>query len=167
MEKFWASIGSAIFFIVAPGTILGLIPWWLSHWRFEPAFFGQDWLRIVGAILIAAGLISLINSFVRFALEGLGTPAPIAPPRHLVVTGFYRHVRNPMYVGLVSVVIGEALLFGSVQLLWYAALAWLFFHIWVLVIEEPVLTSQFEDTYREFRTHVPRWLPRITPWRGA
>ena len=113
MRRFWASLGSLVFFIVAPGTILGLVPWWLTHWRIGPPFFGIEALRWAGVALIVLGLLPLLSSFARFTWDGLGTPAPIAPPTRLVVTGFYRHVRNPIYIALLTILLGEALLFGD------------------------------------------------------
>jgi protein-S-isoprenylcysteine O-methyltransferase Ste14 len=109
----------------------------------------------------------LLDSFARFALEGLGTPAPIAPPQKLVVTGLYRYVRNPIYIAVVAVIFGQALLFGDWRLLCYGALLWLFFHVVVLVFEEPALKQTFDTDYESFRTNVPRWIPRLTPWRAA
>jgi protein-S-isoprenylcysteine O-methyltransferase Ste14 len=106
-----------------------------------------------------------VDSFARFALEGLGTPAPIAPPQKLVVTGLYRYVRNPIYFAVVSVIFGQALLFGDRVLLWYGALLWLFFHLAVVIYEEPTLEETFGTEYESFRTNVPRWIPRLTPWR--
>jgi protein-S-isoprenylcysteine O-methyltransferase Ste14 len=165
MRKFWAVLGSAVFFVIAPGTVAGFLPWAISRGEMQPALFGQDWLRIVGGVLVFLGLVPLLNSFLRFALEGLGTPAPIAPTQHLVVTGFYRRVRNPMYVGVVAIVLGEALLLGAVALLWYAAVVWLAFHLFVLGYEEPTLGRSFGDEYKTYRENVPRWLPRLTAWR--
>src|SRR5215468_11084144 len=89
MRRFWASLGSLVFFILAPGTVVGFVPWWLTRWRIGPPFFGIEPLRWVGAALIVLGLLPLLSSFARFAWDGLGTPAPIAPPTNLVVTGFY------------------------------------------------------------------------------
>jgi protein-S-isoprenylcysteine O-methyltransferase Ste14 len=117
--------------------------------------------------LIIVGVPGLVDSFARFALEGLGTPAPIAPPQKLVVTGLYRYVRNPIYIAVVAVILGQALLFGDGRLLWYGALLWLFFHVWVVMIEEPTLEQAFGAEYESFRTNVPRWIPRLTPWRVA
>ncbi len=165
MRKFWALLGSAVFFVIAPGTLAGFLPWAISRGEMQPALFGQDWLRIVGGVLVFLGLMPLLNSFLRFALEGLGTPAPIAPPTQLVVTGFYRRVRNPMYVGVVAIILGEALLLGAVTLLWYAAVVWLGFHLFVLGYEEPTLDHSFGDEYKTYRENVPRWLPRLTAWR--
>jgi len=165
-RKLSAILGSAIFAVIAPGTIAGLVPWWLTHWRFEPPLLGFAAFRYLGAALILAGLPVLIDSFARFALQGLGTPAPIFPPRHLVVSGLYRYVRNPMYVSVGSIVLGEALLFGSVDTLTYAIAVWLGFFIFVLVYEEPTLRRTFGAEYDEFCANVPRWIPRFTPWHG-
>src|ERR1041385_5498084 len=167
MRKTIALLGSAIFFAVAPSVLAGLIPWSMTHWEFGPPFLDLDATRAVGILLIAAGLPGLIDSFARFALEGLGTPAPVAPPQNLVVTGLYRYVRNPIYVAVVAVILGQALLFGDWRLLWYGALLWLFFHVWVVAIEEPTLKQTFGTEYESFLTNVPRWIPRLTPWRAA
>ena len=98
MQKTIAILGSAIFFVVAPCALAGLIPWSITRWEFRPPFFGLELTRVIGVILILAGVPGLVDSFARFALQGLGTPAPIAPTRNLVVTGLYRYVRNPIYV---------------------------------------------------------------------
>jgi protein-S-isoprenylcysteine O-methyltransferase Ste14 len=108
-----------------------------------------------------------VGSFARFGLEGLGTPSPIAPTQKLVVTGLYRYVRNPMYVAVVAVILGQALLFGDWRLLWYAALFWLACRIFVVVYEEPTLERTFGAEYEDFRANVPRWIPRLTQWRGS
>ena len=165
MGKTRAAIGSAVFFVIAPGMFAGLIPWWLSRWELQPSFDGLGLARVVGGMLIAAGLIGLIDSFARFALQGLGTPAPIAPPEHLVVTGLYRHVRNPMYVGVVAAILGQAMLFGDVGLLVYGTVVWLAFTLFVVIYEEPTLRSTFGASYTSYCENVPRWLPRLTPWR--
>ena len=103
MSKAIAVLGSALFFVIAPLVLAGFVPWWVTQWEFRPAFFGVDLTRILGGILIIVGVPGLVDSFARFALEGLGTPAPIAPAQRLVVTGLYRHVRNPIYIALVAV----------------------------------------------------------------
>ena len=118
-------------------------------------------------MLILVGAPGIVDSFARFALEGLGTRAPIAPPQKLVVTGLYRYVRNPIYITVVAVILGQALFLGDRDLLWYGALVWLFFHVWVVMIEEPTLKQTFGTEYESFRTKVPRWVPRPAPWRDV
>jgi protein-S-isoprenylcysteine O-methyltransferase Ste14 len=164
MRRISAIVGSALFFVLAPCTVAGLIPWWLSRWQMSSPFFGWQPLRIAGGILILAGLPILLDSFVRFAIEGLGTPAPVFPTRHLIVTGWYRYVRNPMYVAVVSIILGQALLFANVHVLEYGAGAWLVTHFFVLAYEEPTMRATFGAEYREFCANVPRWIPRLTPW---
>lgn len=112
MQRAAAIIGSAIFLVIAPGTLAVYVPWYLTHWHFAPPLFPIA--RVLGAALIVAGLPILLDSFARFALQGLGTPAPVMPPKRLVVTGFYRYVRNPMYVAVTALIAGQGLLFGSV-----------------------------------------------------
>ena len=161
-----AVVGSVLFLVAAPGTLVVLVPFWISHWRVAPPLVGFVGFRVLGALLMAAGLPVLLDSFARFALKGLGTPAPIAPPERLVVTGLYRHVRNPIYVALTSLIVGQALFFGDVRLLAYGLGVWAFFHIWVLALEEPELRSRFGAEYRDFCAHVRRWIPRLKPWRA-
>jgi protein-S-isoprenylcysteine O-methyltransferase Ste14 len=98
-------LGSALFFVIAPLVLAGFVPWWVTQWEFRPAFFGLDLTRILGGILIIVGVPGVVDSFARFALEGLGTPAPIAPPQKLVVTGLYRYVRNPIYIAVVAAIL--------------------------------------------------------------
>ena len=152
--------------MIAPGVVAGLIPWWISDWRLEPPFLGIWLFRFVGIILIVFGSIGLLDSFVRFAVQGVGTPAPVFPTVHLVVSGLYRYVRNPMYVSVVITILGQALILGNVALIEYGVLVWLLFHVFVLVYEEPTLSASFESEYRVFCDEVPRWIPRLTPWRG-
>ena len=98
-----AIAGSAVFFVLAPGVVAGLLPWLLTHWHRLP-LSPYLALRLAGMMLIVAGLAFLIHAFVRFALEGAGTPAPVAPTERLVVGGIYRHVRNPMYVAVLAII---------------------------------------------------------------
>ena len=123
-------------------------------------------LRFAGGILVVLGAAGLLDSFRRFAVQGLGTPAPVFPTRHLVVTGLYRYVRNPMYVAVVSAILGQALILGSVRLVEYGGLVWLLFHSFVLVYEEPRLKASFGGEYEVFCAEVPRWIPRLTPFDG-
>jgi protein-S-isoprenylcysteine O-methyltransferase Ste14 len=165
MSRATAILGSALFFVVAPMMIAGLVPWMVTHWEFQAPFGGVELIRVAGAALIILGLPGLLDSFARFAVQGIGTPAPIAPTENLVVSGLYRHVRNPIYVAVVAIVLGQALLFGDARLLWYGALLWLAFHIFVIAYEEPTLRETYGAEYEDYRGHVPRWIPRLTPWR--
>jgi protein-S-isoprenylcysteine O-methyltransferase Ste14 len=166
-SKITAVLGSALFFVVAPAMLAGLIPWSITHWEFRPPFLAVEATRLAGVAFIIAGVPGVLDSFARFALQGLGTPAPIAPPRNLVVSGLYRYVRNPIYVALVAVILGQAVLFADWRLLVYGALLWLFFHIVVIAFEEPTLRESFGAEYESYRVNVPRWLPRLTPWRAV
>ena len=156
--------GSLVFLVLAPGTLAALIPWSLSRWRLEPPLLGWPWLRALGAILILLGLPVLLAAFGRFALEGRGTPAPILPPERLVVGGFYRHVRNPMYVAVTSLILGQGLLLGHASLLAYGLVVLLGFHLFVLGYEEPALRRRFGAEYEAYCAGVNRWLPRLRPW---
>jgi len=142
----------------------GLVPWWISRWEFQITFAGMSMARYLGAALIAAGISGLADSFLRFALQGLGTPAPIAPTRHLIVTGLYRYVRNPMYVAVAAIILGQALLFGDWRLFVYGALFCLVCHLFIIAYEEPTLQKSFGPEYELFQANVPRWIPRLTAW---
>src|SRR5215510_8835254 len=147
MSKITAILGSALFFLVAPAMLAGVIPWSITHWEFRPPFLAAEATRLAGLALIIAGVPGVLDSFARFALKGLGTPAPIAPPSILVVTGLYRFVRNPIYVALVAVILGQGVLFADWNLLVYGALLGLFFHAWVVAVEEPGLRESFGAEY--------------------
>jgi protein-S-isoprenylcysteine O-methyltransferase Ste14 len=127
---------------------------------------GISSLRIVGALFIAAGIPVFLDSFARFALQGLGTPAPIFPTRHLVVSGLFRYVRNPMYVAVLTQIFGQGMFFGNLRILQYGVAVWLGFYLFVLLYEEPTLRRTFGLEYEEFCANVPRWIPRFRPWRG-
>jgi protein-S-isoprenylcysteine O-methyltransferase Ste14 len=158
-------IGSAVFLVLAPGTVAVFVPWWISRWQMSSPLLGFFGFRVIGILLAACGAGVLIDSFARFALQGLGTPAPLMPTRHLVITGLYRYVRNPMYVGVFSMIIGQALIFGNLRLLWYGLAAGAAAGLFVLLYEEPTLRRTFGSEYDEFCANVPRWIPRIIPWR--
>ena len=164
IRRILAIVGSAIFLVLAPGFVAGMVPWWISHWRVEAALLGLPALRFLGGVLLALGAVGILDSFSRFAIQGIGTPAPVFPTRHLVVTGLYRYVRNPIYVAVVSTILGQGLIFGNVSLFEYGGLVWLFFHLAVLIYEEPTLTASFGSEYAAFCAGVPRWIPRLTPW---
>jgi len=166
MQRVSAVLGSALFFLVAPCVLAGLIPWSMTRWEFRPAFFGLEGARSVGVLLILVGLPGLVDSFARFALQGLGTPAPVAPTKNLVVTGLYRHVRNPIYLAVVAIILGQAMLFGDWRLVLLGALFWLAFHLFVVAYEEPTLRRTFGSEYEAYRANVRRWVPRVVPWRA-
>jgi protein-S-isoprenylcysteine O-methyltransferase Ste14 len=159
-------VGSLVFLVLVPGTVAGAIPFWMTGWRVHPPFLGLPVSRVVGGLLVLLGLASLVESILRFALVGLGTPAPVAPPTRLVVSGQYRLVRNPMYVAVLAIVLGQALVLGSFGLLRYAVLLWVFFSGFVLLYEEPTLRSRFGASYETYRRNVRRWWPRPRPWSG-
>lgn len=164
-----ALLGSIVFLFVAPGTVAGLVPWLMTGWQ---AGDPMPWLApipvsVAGTILLAAGLAVLLHTFGQFVAEGLGTPFPAAPPRHLVVGGLYRYVRNPMYVAVVAAVLGQALLLGRLNLLVYAACVWAVTASFVHFREEPVLARRFGDEYATYRRAVRAWWPRLRPWDAA
>jgi protein-S-isoprenylcysteine O-methyltransferase Ste14 len=163
MRRSTAAIGTAAFFVVAPGTFAGLIPWLITHWEIREPLPYWAVAQVVGVLLICAGLIPPVHAFVEFAKAG-GTPMPLAPTQHLVVSGFNRYVRNPMYLGLLTVIVGQALLFGQFSLLLYAAGGWLVTASFVRWYEEPTLTRQFGADYEAYRRAVPAWWPRLRPW---
>ena len=156
-------LGSFLFFLAAPGTVAGWIPYAITHWRVSPAFAGLQVGRVFGVVLVTVAIGALVECFARFALVGRGVPAPVAPTQTLVVSGLYRYCRNPMYVCVVAAILGQALILGSGALLVYGGMVWLIFHLFVLAYEEPTLARQF-DNYRDYKAHVPRWLPRLRPW---
>jgi protein-S-isoprenylcysteine O-methyltransferase Ste14 len=167
MKRLGAVLGSALFLVVAPGTIAVYVPWLMSRWHVAPALLGFPPFRWVGIALIVGGLPVLLDSFARFALRGLGTPAPIAPPKHLVVTGWYRYVRNPMYVALVAMIIGQGLLFGRTSVLEWGLVFWALTHLFVMFYEEPHLHRVFGSEYDTYRAAVHRWLPRLRPYSAS
>jgi protein-S-isoprenylcysteine O-methyltransferase Ste14 len=158
MAKVRAAVGSLMFLVVAPGVVAGLIPYWLTGWDSTgpPAV-----LVVAGAVLVVAGAAVLLHAFARFVLEGVGTPAPVAPTQALVVGGAYRYVRNPMYLAVGSVILGEALLLGQPSLLAWLAVFALAVASFVHLYEEPTLSARYGDQYAAYCERVPRWLPRI------
>jgi len=164
MKRALPILGSVVFLIIAPGTLAGLGPWWIGGWHFKPPLLGLMFVPAIGALLIAAGLPILLDSFARFAIQGLGTPAPIYPPQKLIVTGLYRYVRNPMYVAVLSLIIGQGLLFGAAGILEYGLIVWVGFTLFVLGYEEPTLRARYGPEYETYCKNVPRWIPRLRPW---
>lgn len=150
-------------FVAVGGTFGVLLPYLLNDWHFHQPLPHWAIARGAGVLLICAGLVPLVDSFVEFFKAG-GTPVPVASPPRLVVTGFYRYVRNPIYAGFLVILIGQTLLFGSPGMLEYSVLAWLVGAAAVRFYEEPVLTRKFGADYVTYRGAVRAWLPRLRPW---
>ncbi|MEQ1737764.1 MAG: isoprenylcysteine carboxylmethyltransferase family protein [Rhodoglobus sp.] len=161
-----AWVGTIVFLFFAPGIVAGLIPGLIHGYRMP------DWdgwfvpVAIVAGLLILGGVAVLLNAFVRFARAG-GTPAPPVPTAHLVVVGPYRFVRNPMYVAVMAIILGQALLFASWATLIYLALAVTSVALFVRFYEEPTLERTYGDEYRTYRTNVRGWIPRLRSWNAA
>ena len=157
------ALRSGLFLVVAPGIVAGLVPWWLTGWETR-----TTWppLQVMGTLLIVAGAVALLDAFGRFVVEGLGTPAPVAPTQRLVVGGLYRYVRNPMYLAVGATIVGQALLLGRTILLLYAAAFAGVVFAFVRCYEEPTLARQFGAQYKDYCRAVPGWWPRLRPWRG-
>jgi protein-S-isoprenylcysteine O-methyltransferase Ste14 len=164
VRKARAAVGSLVFLVLVPGVVAGLVPWWLTGWRFQNPLPYWVPLRVGGLILLAAGVVVLLQAFVRFVIEGLGTPAPVAPTERLVVGGLYRYVRNPMYLAVAAIVMGQALALGQPILLLYAGAFAVAVAAFVHWYEEPTLRRRFGDQYEAYRRAVPAWWPRRDPW---
>jgi protein-S-isoprenylcysteine O-methyltransferase Ste14 len=161
MTRARAAVGTVVFLVVAPGVVAGLVPWLVTGWT------ADEWwppVRVLGVLMMAAGLAVLLHAFARFVIEGIGTPAPVAPTERLVVGGLYRHVRNPMYVAVGATIVGQALLLGRPWLLAYAAAFWLVVATFVRAYEEPTLSARYGEQYAAYRRAVPAWRPRLRPW---
>lgn len=155
-----AALASAGFFVVAPGTVVGLGPWLITHWSIPDP---SAWRVVLGGALIVFGLVPPIHAFVEFVRAG-GTPMPVAPTQRLVVTGFNRVVRNPMYVGLIIAILGQAILFANPWLVVYAAIGWAITAAFVRFYEEPTLVRTYGQEYQTYRENVRAWIPRLRPW---
>lgn len=160
-----ALLGSALFLVIAPGVVAALIPWWLTRWEVHrPLPYGLP-VQLVGAAMVAGGTLVLLTAFARFAMEGVGTPAPVAPTEHLVVGGPYRYVRNPMYLAVAATILGQAVILARPVLLAYLAAFFAAVVTFVRAYEEPTLRRKYGDEYDRYRRAVPGWWPRVRPWR--
>jgi protein-S-isoprenylcysteine O-methyltransferase Ste14 len=153
-----AALGSLLFLFVAPGVVAGLVPWLLTDW--DAADDVPVPLVVAGVVLVAAGVAVLLHAFARFVVEGLGTPAPVAPTEHLVVGGLYRYVRNPMYLAVGATIVGQALILGRPALLLYVLAFGLAVVAFVRFYEEPTLARRYGAEYDAYRRAVPGWWPR-------
>src|ERR671911_1356914 len=153
MRKAMAAVGSLTHFVLQPGVVAGLVPWWLTGWRVRQPLPGWALapLRVAGLALLAAGVLVLLHAFIRFVGEGVGTPAPIAPTQQLVVGGPYRYVRNPMYLAVTAIIVGQALALGQSGLLLYAAIVGGAMVAFASGYEEPALARQFGAQYEAYR----------------
>jgi protein-S-isoprenylcysteine O-methyltransferase Ste14 len=152
-----AIAGSALFLLAAPGVVVGVVPWLLTGWDGT----GPPWpLQLVGAVLVAAGVGVLLHAFASFALEGRGTPAPVAPTEFVVTGGVYGWVRNPMYLAVLGAIAGQALLLGRAVLWVHGAVVAVAFVSFVHWYEEPVLARAHGERYEAYRRAVPGWIPR-------
>jgi protein-S-isoprenylcysteine O-methyltransferase Ste14 len=164
MRRPAAILGSAIFFIAAPCVVAGALPWLLTG-RYALPVSTLPGAVPLAAVPILAGTAFLLSAFARFALEGLGTPAPIAPTERLVVGGVYRFVRNPMYLAVLAIIAGQVLLFASWAVLVYGLAMAATMYLFVRLHEEPTLKRRYGTQYDTYRRNVPGWLPRLTPWQ--
>jgi protein-S-isoprenylcysteine O-methyltransferase Ste14 len=150
----WPVVKTAIFTALVPGTVALYVPQRLKGAGVELPLV---WIG-AGLVLFACGAAFYLWCAWDFATKGFGTPAPIDPPRQLVVRGLYRFTRNPMYVGVLSMILGQALYYGSSSVAWYGCAALLFFHLFVLLYEEPTLRRMFGSQYEDYCRRVPRWI---------
>lgn len=154
---------TALFTLFVPGTVAVVVPQSLARWRRLPRLpIGSGVARVLGTASLTSGVALYLHTTVRFA-EGGGTPSPTDEPDRLVTGGIYSRTRNPMYVGVLLIVVGQALLQRSVPILWWAAGCWIGFHNRVVGYEEPRLARKHGEAYDRYCESVPRWLPRIRP----
>ena len=150
-------LGSLGFLLLGGPTIVaGIVPWLLTRWDADDPPLA---LKILGGLVLAAGAALVLETTARFAFQGRGTPAPWAPPERFVERGSYRFVRSPMYLGVLLLVIGQALLLGREILFAWAAVAWLIFELSLVTWEEPGLRRRFGASYDDYRRRVRRWIP--------
>jgi protein-S-isoprenylcysteine O-methyltransferase Ste14 len=162
-----AAVTSVAFFALAPGVVAGLLPWYFTNgWaRNDPR---NGWLLgPPGVALVVAGVAVLVHAFARYVIEGFGTPAPVAPTERLVIAGPNRYVRNPMYVSVVAIIVGQAMLLAQPVLLVYATGAFATMAAFVYGYEEPTLARQFGPQYDAYCERVPRWRIPRAGWRRS
>lgn len=154
------AVKTIIFTLLLPCVFLVLVPCFLLSSFGDRFAVDISLIRNIGLIPMLFGVFMYIRCAWSFASLGKGTPAPIDPPKKLVVQGMYKYARNPMYIGALFILIGEAFFFSSLLLSIYTVLMFMCFHLFVVVYEEPVLRARFGDSYRKYCDSVPRWIPR-------
>jgi protein-S-isoprenylcysteine O-methyltransferase Ste14 len=161
----WLALRSLLWTVLLPGLYAGYVPWRFFGVAHARPDFGNP-LHVLGLLAIAVGAVLLGICIFEFARSGRGTLAPVDPPRELVVRGLYRHVRNPMYVSVTAIVLGEALLTWSRALLVYWVVWFVAVNLFVIGYEEPALRRRFGAAYENYCKEVGRWLPRVRPREG-
>jgi protein-S-isoprenylcysteine O-methyltransferase Ste14 len=160
-QSLWGpAIGTLAFVLILPGTLIVGVPYLLTDWAMGAPFLNLRFTRWIGALLFLAALPLFLQFLVRFVAEGRGTPAPVAPTERLVVGGPFRWVRNPGYIAVLGLVVGEGVFLAHTSVLVYAASLAVAFHLFVLLYEEPTLQRQFGTEYEQYCRRVPRWIPR-------
>jgi protein-S-isoprenylcysteine O-methyltransferase Ste14 len=163
MASLYVLLKTAIFSVFGPGTIAGLIPQQLARCEQGSLPVDSGVARLVGTISVISGVVLYFHTAWRFSDEGRGTPLPIDEPESLVTGGIYDYVRNPMYVGVLLCIGGQALLYRSTYILWYEIILWLVSHTWIIEYEEPHLSEKYGEKYDQYCDRVPRWIPQFYP----
>lgn len=152
---------TVLFTILVPGTVAVAIPQLLARWRQRPKLpIDEHLARLLGNLSLLTGLLVYAHTTFQFGSEGNGTPSPTDEPEHLVTGRIYRYSRNPMYLGVLLVILGQALRRRSVAILWWGAGIWIGFHNRVIGYEEPHLLETYGAEYETYRARVPRWFFR-------
>jgi len=147
------------FTVIHPGLVAGLIPYWILGTKLQGITIGSLlWYQDLAAFVFFAGLAILLSCIANFAIKGRGTLSPVDPTKNLVVGGLYKYSRNPMYVGVMMMLIGEAIFFRSTVLWFYLVIVFMIFHLFILLHEEPRLEQDFDSEYKEYRQKVRRWI---------
>lgn len=165
MQRIWAVVKTSLFATTFIAAFLIYLPWILAIQGRAVSYEGLGSLRLLAVLPLTVGACIALRCIFAFAWTGLGTPAPFDPPRTLIVSGFYRYVRNPMYFGAALFIMGETALFGSIRVgLLYVVFFCACLAVFVLVYEEPTLRVKFGPDYDEYCRNVPRFIPRLRPW---
>ena len=161
MSQFRIFLKTLLFTVLVPGTVAVLLPQLLAKWRPHPKLpIRSRPARLAGNLALVSGTVLYLHTTFQFGSEGGGTPSPTDEPEELVTGGLYSYSRNPMYVGVLLIILGQALRQRSVSILWWGVGMWLGFHNRVLRFEEPHLAEKHGEAYEQYREEVPRWFPR-------